>query len=69
MFTKQHYVAIAQSLLGSRPSGIATNDYDYGSLVRWNITVENIVWMFSKDNENFDPTKFRNACGYTQANK
>jgi hypothetical protein len=64
MFTRRHYESVAYSLLGSRPSLQIDNDYQYGMLVRWNIVVENFTWMFSQDNANFDPAKFRKACGY-----
>lgn len=62
--SRKDYVRIAQALRDARPLDPPTDDYKYGYLRAWNVTVESIAYELAQDNPRFDPVRFRKACGY-----
>ena len=65
MFTKRHYIAIAQ-IINFRLDVLSTSDLPYQELnakaQEIGLFINNFNYEFSKDNNLFDKEKFRKAC-------
>lgn len=67
MFTRQHYEAIAEVMLDSRPVQGANTFEEYCEAHNtWYSTLHSLCVLFETDNANFSKSKFLKFCGYDE---
>jgi hypothetical protein len=57
--TRKHFEAIAKALAERKPSGLDNN-----KMVQWKHDVETLIPVFKVFNPSFNPSRFKEACGY-----
>ena len=60
MFQRRHYEAVAKALKDTCPAREAYDHYEY---VQWRHDIMAMSAMFKKDNGDFQPLRFKKACG------
>ena len=65
MFSKQHYEALAATLMGTRPLRYKQEfpGLESSMTIQWEEVVLEIVSMLLADNPKFDNERFLKACG------
>lgn len=62
--TRKHFNALAKSIRPLMEGAVKMEGADHVYIHGIRDTIDNIAYMCSKENSNFDFAKFKDACGY-----